>query len=214
MKHLSVHDIMRTFEQKNEKKKQCFEKILELCYKRIEKSVSLSKFACLYEIPEFLLGYPLYDLNESVVYMLQQLQKNGFIVRYFFPRVLHISWETQEIKDKNLNDNLMKLALNSAEPLIQPMSISLPMSMGNIPVPPTHIPTLSLEGPLGVSPPTTAMATTHPYRNVSFGNDADGAQKGGGGATRGGRAGGRRAAAKKHKPIAEFKPSGKFILNL
>ena len=34
----------------------------------------------------------MYDLNECIQFVVQKLTVNGFYVKYFFPRVLYISW--------------------------------------------------------------------------------------------------------------------------
>ena len=228
---LSVQDIVKTFQQKSERRQLCFEKIIENVFKRIEKSVVLSRFACLYEVPEFMLGFPLYDLNECVVYILQQLHKNGFIVRYFFPRVLHISWETQEVKDKTLSENLRKLNLSN---MIGVPPLSIPYT-GNLPVPaigsqsPNHhnhhhnnyntsiqqnhnIGYNSHDNPRHLVTPVNIIDQV--IHNEYALNDNDNGNTDKNMTLIRGQRKGSGCKKKKTKPVAEFKPSGKFILNI
>lgn len=98
MKHLSVREIVEAQKKRESKRHDAFDKILESSYNRVRKCIEVTRnvYSCLFEVPEFLIGYPLYDLNECLRYIIQQLQKNGFYVHYFFPRILYISWYTPQ----------------------------------------------------------------------------------------------------------------------
>ena len=93
-KYLSAKDVLAVQTQRLNKRSESFDKILEKCYKTIKKSVEVlrNNYNCLFEIPEFLIGYPLYDLNECIQFVVQKLTENGFYVKYFFPRILYIYW--------------------------------------------------------------------------------------------------------------------------
>lgn len=210
MKALCVKDIAKTFEKKSERKKQCFEKIMELCYKRIEKCVGMNAYACFYLVPEFVLGYPIYNLNEAVAYVLQQLQKNGFLVKYFFPRSLHISWETQEVKNKNLQENLMRLSLT-------PPDVHVPMTTMSYGSTPSlqYDPLVSAAAQLVAKTDERLSPIPNELRDLNVGAQREIEDP----KPASGRASlppsrGRGRGKTKAKPIAEFKPSGKFILNL
>jgi hypothetical protein len=53
------------------------------------------------EVPEYVCGFPLYDLNSCIKYLIDSLKVNGFLVKYYFPKVLYISWDFEEIKNEN-----------------------------------------------------------------------------------------------------------------
>lgn len=93
-KYLSAKDVLAVQTQRLNKRSESFDKILEKCYKTIKKSVEIlrNNYNCLFEVPEFLIGYPLYDLNECIQFVVQKLTENGFYVKYFFPRILYIYW--------------------------------------------------------------------------------------------------------------------------
>lgn len=95
-KFFSAKDIVAAQTKKKNKRSESFEQILDKCYKTIKRSVDVlrNNHHCFVEIPEFLIGYPLYDLNECIQFVVQKLTVNGFYVKYFFPRVLYISWGT------------------------------------------------------------------------------------------------------------------------
>jgi hypothetical protein len=54
-----------------------------------------------YEVPGFMMGFPLYNLDEALTYVIDALRKNGFLVQ-ILPEphigVLYISWDPEELK--------------------------------------------------------------------------------------------------------------------
>jgi len=94
MKYLSAADILKQQTTRQNKRFEAFEHIVASCYKRIEKCVQVTRnvYSCFFEVPEFLIGYPLYDLNECIGYVVNILNSKGFTVQYMFPRVLMVSW--------------------------------------------------------------------------------------------------------------------------
>lgn len=94
MKHLSLKDVQESIKKKDQKRNEAFDHILNSCYKHIQKCVDTMRttYFCFFEIPEFVLGYPLYNLNLCITYIQDTLVKNGFKVKYLFPRILVISW--------------------------------------------------------------------------------------------------------------------------
>jgi hypothetical protein len=191
---LSVKDIMNSMKKRDEKRKLCFDRVLEMCHKKIQKSASLNMPNCFYEVPEFMLGYPLYNINECIVHVLNQLQKSGFAVKYIFPRILHVSWETEQVKEEKLARDLLQLMHAQQDPLyMQHVAIQnmQPLSL-------THSPMTSPSSPYlqqGLPPPQSTSIN----RSIETKTPK-----------------GRKAAKKtaQTKPIAEYKPSGKFVLNL
>ena len=52
-------------------------------------------YKCLYEIPEFMLGLPLYNIDECVKYIDKKLIENGFKTKWNNNQVL-ISWDEDD----------------------------------------------------------------------------------------------------------------------
>lgn len=92
---VTVNDIKQTINRKKERKYESFEKILDMCFNKIERYAHIDKLFCLFEVPDFVLGKPLFDINECILFLMSQLQKNGFKVTYMFPRLLRIDWQDQ-----------------------------------------------------------------------------------------------------------------------
>lgn len=167
MASLSVKDIIKVMNKKTERRKECFDKILDMCQKKIRKSVQLNMVQCFFEVPEFVLGFPLYNINECIVHVLTKLQDNGFVVRYLFPRIIFISWESEAVKENKFAKDLMKL-INTPSPMIMPLL--------------QHDAASPSDEPKKVELPVVSTKKARSKKNA--------------------------------RPIAEYKPSGKFVLNL
>jgi len=97
---LNILDIHRKINQKQEKKSVCYEKVLDICQKRIVTLAEREKTCCMFEFPEYIPGYPLFDLNTCMEYCKRSLVASGFWVDYYFPNKFYITWDFQEIKDR------------------------------------------------------------------------------------------------------------------
>ena len=98
MKKLNILDLHRTISKKQQKRIECFDKVLELCHKKIMSLSENQQLRFFYEVPEFMLGFPLYDINACITHVLESLKANGFLAIYYFPRYIYISWDFEEIE--------------------------------------------------------------------------------------------------------------------
>lgn len=110
----NAHEVSRSIQEKKNSQMRHFEKVLELCYRAIKQSADMSYTHCIFEVPEFLIGHPIYDINECIVYILRKLQENEYQVAYYFPRTIYIVWFIEETEDEKINKQLLKV-LNSIQ---------------------------------------------------------------------------------------------------
>lgn len=95
--NVKASDLIKSFEKKQDRKKISFDVILNRCETFIKRHVMVHNLNCFFEIPEFVIGYPLYSLEECVRYIYEKLIHNGFYVKYYFPNILYISWNKDEV---------------------------------------------------------------------------------------------------------------------
>ena len=71
-----------------------FQKILNRVHVRIRTTSKQKKDEpyCWYIVPEVIIGVPKYDQAACIAYIMDKLQENGFIIRYFHPNTILISW--------------------------------------------------------------------------------------------------------------------------
>ena len=93
LKPMNIYDLYRTIQHKKQKRVRSYDAVLSKCYSHIQKAADSELFQTFFEVPVFLVGVPLFDLNQCTAYIITQLRNNGFLVKYFFPKILYISWE-------------------------------------------------------------------------------------------------------------------------
>jgi len=93
LKPMNIYDLYRSIQHKKQKRVRSYDAVLSKCYAHIQKAADTELFQTFFEVPVFLVGVPLFDLNQCTAYVITQLRNNGFLVKYFFPKILYISWE-------------------------------------------------------------------------------------------------------------------------
>ena len=89
---MDIHYFRKKLECKKIQQQETFNFILDKCHSKMKMALEKGFSAIYYEIPEFVIGKPVYNLNDCIEYMQACLVKNGFTVKYYFPRVIMVSW--------------------------------------------------------------------------------------------------------------------------
>ncbi len=98
---LDINSLFESSNKKTLKRLETYDKILKKCHTRIKYYSKFEKTTCFFAIPEFIIGVPLYDVNELRTYMMNSLEKNGFKLMYLHPNWLMIDWsEKKKSMDK------------------------------------------------------------------------------------------------------------------
>jgi hypothetical protein len=100
MSKLNIMEINRIINEKKQKRYEIFEKILAMCNTRLKLAAEQESLRTFLVIPEFIIGKPSFSMTECLEYVIQALKKNGFLVRYYFPKMLYVSWDFDEIKQE------------------------------------------------------------------------------------------------------------------
>jgi hypothetical protein len=111
---LNIYDLYRNINDKKEKKNISYNEVLYKIHDKIKRTSEKERYKLVYEIPEVIFGLPSYDLNMCIAYIMKQLRSNGFLVKYYFPKILYISWDPREIRDykkqkTNINNSFKQL---------------------------------------------------------------------------------------------------------
>jgi len=93
---LSLNQLHRERQQREERKKVSYQQMLERCISRIksvnEKAKTTQECFCYYEIPPWTYGVPLYDVEGCIQYIIAELQKKGCKTQYVYPNNIYIDW--------------------------------------------------------------------------------------------------------------------------
>ena len=92
MKHLNIYELQNTISRKKQNRTNIYESVLHKCHIKIRNATEREKYECVFDVPEYVVGLPLFNLNHCIDFLVKQLQNNGFKVYYHFPKLLHITW--------------------------------------------------------------------------------------------------------------------------
>ena len=100
---ISISELYTMKNKKDEIKTSTFNIIIEKCHAKIKTIAAQGGMNIFYEIPHVLLGYPLYNVNECLEYVIDALRKNGLLVQTLpYPNnfTIYISWKPTDVKVK------------------------------------------------------------------------------------------------------------------
>ena len=93
-----IRKLYHTQKKRDNYRQEMYDSVLRKAHCRIETVAARKETACLFQIPGFLLGMPLYDPYQCCGYVLQRLKTDGFVVSYMHPNTLRIDWSRHLIE--------------------------------------------------------------------------------------------------------------------
>lgn len=93
---VNIDELYDKRQRRDLKQLSIFNKILNRVHKRVQytaKSKQGDTFIW-FLVPEYIVGEPIYDKGDCIGYLVSQLEKNGFFVKYVHPNTLFVSWHT------------------------------------------------------------------------------------------------------------------------
>jgi len=99
MKKLNIYELHGEMNRRKETRTRSMDNVLERCHNKIRSASKKELSRIYFEVPEFVIGLPVYKLNDCILHIMKSLNQNGFVVKYFFPKLLYISWDFDEIND-------------------------------------------------------------------------------------------------------------------
>ncbi len=94
---INIDDLYEKRQKRDLKQLSIFNRILSRIHKRIQytaKNKNCTDTHIWFTVPEYILGEPIYDKGDCIGYLVSQLDKNGFHVKYMHPNTLFVSWHT------------------------------------------------------------------------------------------------------------------------
>jgi hypothetical protein len=91
---LNIDELYETKQKSDLQKVNIFNKLLEKIHYKIKIASRQRKNNefCYYVMPEVLIGYPNYNFEECLLYIISCLQGDGFLTKYIHPNLMLISW--------------------------------------------------------------------------------------------------------------------------
>ena len=95
MSSLNINNLYETMWEKNIKRYEKFDGVLQKLHNRIKYNARMERTHCFFQIPEFIIGTPLYNIEDLKKYLMHSLKKDGFQYIYIDPNWLFITWEVK-----------------------------------------------------------------------------------------------------------------------
>ena len=108
MSQIDMKELYSTINSKTLRRMELYDNILKKCHSRILYNSNLQRTYCFYQVPEFVIGVPLYDVIELRKYIMNSLKTNGFDLLYVEPNWLFIYWNVKGAKSLTKNNNPTK----------------------------------------------------------------------------------------------------------
>ncbi len=103
---LNINQLHKEIEIREKRKNKVYQNILEKVYYRIIQTNTKSNDCfCVYVVPTFCYGVPLYNITNCIIYIMEDLINKGFKVNYTHPNLLTISWKEKPKQIENTNTN-------------------------------------------------------------------------------------------------------------
>ena len=93
MSSLNINSLFEEQDKKVLNRLKLFDDILVQIHNKIKLNSKNKIFYCTHQIPEFLIGKPLYKVEDLRKYLIDSLKRDKFDVLYIHPNLLFISWE-------------------------------------------------------------------------------------------------------------------------
>ena len=110
MSSLNINSLFEEQDKKVLNRLKMFDDILLQIHNKIKLNSQNKTFFCTHEIPEFLIGKPLYKIEDLRKYLIDSLKRDKFDVLYIHPNLLFISWERLK-NNKSTQINFIKSEL-------------------------------------------------------------------------------------------------------
>ena len=91
---LNIDELYESKQKTDLNRLEIYNKLLVKVHTRIKTAsrIKNSEQFCHFIMPEVLIGCPNYNLSDCLVFIIDCLQKDGFLTRYVHPNLLLISW--------------------------------------------------------------------------------------------------------------------------
>lgn len=106
--NISNQDIQKYYDEKQLKKKKTYNKIILRIMRLMKETAENGKNMCMYVVPEIILGMPIYNMKECILYIQNILEQKGFQSAYAEPNIILIFWKLENKlikKDINYQSN-------------------------------------------------------------------------------------------------------------
>ena len=117
----TIDDIDSFHKEKIKKWIKVYEKVLGHCFRKVREHVLRDQKFCFFPIPEYLPGFPLYNITHCTCFIIKKLNQAKFKTKYIPPNVIYIHWNVENHHQRVINhvDPQQKSITNKKDNLTQ-----------------------------------------------------------------------------------------------
>jgi len=102
MLSININKLRSEVEDRETHKIKIFEKILDMCYKKIlNTNKQYNDYSCTFIVPNVVFGLPLYNIEDCIIFIMNKLVEKGFEIYFALPTTIYISWRPKDYINKN-----------------------------------------------------------------------------------------------------------------
>ncbi len=108
---LTVDDIDMFHREKIKRWIKVYEKVLGHCFRKIREHVLRDQKFCFFPVPEYLPGFPLFNITHCTCFIIKKLNQAGFNTKYIPPNVIYIFWNVQNHYERVMEPSSKQITL-------------------------------------------------------------------------------------------------------
>ena len=106
MLNININKLRSEVEDRENNKIKVYEKILDMCYKKIlNTNKQNNDYSCTFIVPNVVFGLPLYNIEDCILFIMNKLVEKGFEIYFALPTSIHIFWRPKDYVNKNQTQN-------------------------------------------------------------------------------------------------------------
>lgn len=96
----NINTLYKERKERESVKKSVFDIVLDKCIAKIKESNSVNKTFVVFEVPRMLPGIVHYNMNECILFLVEKLSANDYLVDFMEPCYIHIDWGSGTVSYK------------------------------------------------------------------------------------------------------------------
>lgn len=99
-KSFDIRTLYTSQTQRTDHRQETYNTIVRRVYHRVRTVSKRNEIHCIFQLPQLVIGMPLYDPFECCGYLIRTLKRDGFLVKYYHPNILYINWAKEVIEHR------------------------------------------------------------------------------------------------------------------
>jgi hypothetical protein len=131
---IPAHELYQQHVHRQHGRMKTYDVVLKRLENRIVQTSNMDQYECTFQVPSFIMGEPMFALEDCMLYLYMKLHRNGYKVQMHPPN-LHVSWRRYDDAPSStplpLSHNAPSPAPSAPLPLPAPVPLAPDLRMEN-----------------------------------------------------------------------------------